>query len=125
VLTDADKQKYARQLLLAEVGVAGQLRLCATTLRTSADADAHAAQVASEYLTRAGVRLAADGGGDARVIEVASSERVRALAGDPALREAAAWLAGSFAAVEAIKVAVGAGAPATLPENLVLATENG
>jgi hypothetical protein len=45
---------------------------------------------------------------------------VKAMAGEPLLEEAAAALAGAFAAVEAIKAVTGAGEPAALPANFVL-----
>jgi hypothetical protein len=121
VLSDSDKRLYSRQMLLTELGVAGQERLCAARTRTREHADARASEVATDYLARAGV--CADAGPDSVEVAVPSAERVDALAGDPQLRECAAWLAGAFAAVEAIKAITGAGSEAELDVNFVLRAE--
>src|SRR4051794_11672616 len=96
--------RYARQLLLPEIGTHGQAQLCATRARLGSG-DARARQVASNYLVRAGLQLMASDDTVSAGIEIAvpDAARVEQLAGDPRLQEAAAWLAGSFAAVEAIK----------------------
>jgi hypothetical protein len=111
VLSDAQKRSYARQITLAEIGADGQVQLCAAELAIEPRADRRAADVARVYLERAGVQLheAAE-----RVVPVADVASVRALAGDPELETCAAWLAGSFAAVEAIKTIIGIGTPAQL-----------
>jgi hypothetical protein len=110
-----DKRRHARQLLLAEIGERGQERLCATRVQLAAGADPRAAAVARDYLERAGVQVmdppaaAAQTTGDdasAPTLAVVDSAGVRALAGHPDLDEAAAALAGAFAAVEAIKQAL-------------------
>jgi hypothetical protein len=126
VLTDADKTKYARQILLTELGLAGQERLVATRLQWSADADARATEVASAYLERAGVGARVPGADANQVaVRVASAERVARLAGDPALEDCAAWLLGALAAVEAIKAAAGVGTPGTADSDFVLSSEVG
>lgn len=111
VLSDAQKRLYARQITLAEIGAEGQAQLCAAELAIGASADARAAEVAREYLARAGVQLREHA---RQVVAIADQASVRALAGDPALEACAAWLAGSFAAVEAIKTVTGVGTPAQL-----------
>jgi hypothetical protein len=122
------KRRYARQLLLPEIGDAGQLRLCATRLRIAGGADARAAAIATEYLQRAGIDIAA-GDGDqapgrddapAGEVALAGPAQVRALAGCAELEEAAATLAGAFAAVEAIKATLAIGRPGSLPAAFVL-----
>lgn len=123
MLTDADKAKYARQILLTELGVAGQERLGATRVHLAMDADPRAAEVARAYLDRAGVGAHAED--LERTVPVASASQVAQLAGDPALEDCAAWLLGAFAAVEAIKAAAGAGEPAALADDFVLSREVG
>lgn len=113
-LPDEARRRYARHLLLAEVGEAGQASLAAREVAVRGDA--RAAEVAAMYLSRAGVRV---GPSAAHVLDVGSSGRVAALAARPGLGEAAAFLAGAFAAVEEIKRTIGAGAPGTLPRSLV------
>lgn len=121
-LSPEQKRLYLRHLLLGEIGEAGQERLCGVRLCVPDGADEDAASVALDYLGRAGVPV-----GGARDEElpfpVAARATVDALAGDARLRDAAAALAGTFAAVEAIKACVGVGKPASLPVDLVLARE--
>lgn len=121
---DADAhRRFARQISLAEVGAAGQARLCAHVVRV--EGDPRAAEVAATYLARAGVRIAreSDDGsvdaGSARRLHVGSEADVAALAGRAELEVAAAFLAGAFAAVEEIKRTLEVGRPGTL-EGLVL-----
>jgi len=117
-LSPAERRLYARQLLLREIGDTGQRALRAARAELGAGADPAAAQVALDYLTRAGV--AADAATAGACVDVADASSVAALAGAPSLRVAASALAGAFAAVEAIKMLVGAGQPATLPRELRL-----
>jgi hypothetical protein len=120
MLSAADKKRYARQVLLTEVGLAGQARLLQAAVALPEGADARAVELAADYLHRAGLRVDPDA-----VTEVAVPGRdaVRALAGRPELHEAAAALAGAFAAVEAIKHALGVGKRAVLPAGLTLDRE--
>jgi hypothetical protein len=120
VLSDVEKRLYARQVLLNEVGMAGQARLCATEACVPAHADAAAGAVAADYLQRAGVRVSVSG----LPLKAATSAEVDAIAGEPMLRDCAAWLAGAWAAVEAIKASTGAGEAAVL-EDFVLNAEVG
>ncbi len=124
-----DKRRHARQLLLAEIGERGQERLCATRVRLSGDGDLRAAAVARDYLERAGLQLRdgreASARGDREAlrevsVDIADSGALRALAGRPELEEAAAALAGAFAAVEAIKGALDLAHPAMLPAGVSL-----
>ena len=112
MLAPQDQQRFARHLLLSQIGEAGQLRLCATQVRACADADPRAVSVAYRYLERAGMRLGTRD--DSEVIALPSPEALRALAGSVELEGAAAALAGAFGAVEAIKHALGVGTPSTL-----------
>jgi len=112
MLAPHDQQRFARHLLLSQIGEAGQLRLCATQVRACADADPRAALVAYRYLERAGMHVSTQADGE--VIALPSPEALHALAGRVELEGAAAALAGAFAAVEAIKHALGVGTSATL-----------
>jgi hypothetical protein len=105
MLDPADKRRYARHLLLADVGEAGQARLLAARVQLEPSADPGAAEVAREYLARAGVQVGETGA----LVSLPSREAVSALAGSAFLHEAAAALAGAFAAVEAIKHTLGLG----------------
>ena len=88
--------RFARHLLLPQIGEAGQRRLLETELRL--EGDAGVVKVAESYLSRAGVRI-----GEGAVQSVASSEQVARVAGDAALEPAARALLGALAAVEAIR----------------------
>lgn len=125
MLTPAQKRLYVRQLLLPEIGDTGQERLCRTHVAFAPDASTRAVDVAWEYLARAGVpREESDAGvPDARTVDAPDAAAVERLAGSALLVEAAATLAGAFAAVEAIKAAVGAGRAENLPADLVLAKD--
>ncbi len=103
------RRRYARHLLLSEVGEAGQERLRACTVALAGDA--RAKEVAALYLARAGVELR---DGAASTVDAGSTEAVAAIAGRAELEEAASFLAGAFAAVEAIKAALDVGAPGRL-----------
>jgi hypothetical protein len=97
--------RYARQISLAEIGVRGQEALCAMHARVIGDE--RAASVAREYLVRAGVSA-----GDGASIDAGSSDEIDRIAGRPELREAAAFLMGSIAALEAIKRGIDRGGDA-------------
>jgi hypothetical protein len=120
---------YARHLLLAEIGEAGQERLCAGKVVLGAACDARAASVARDYLERAGLSVRTDESDEsdeaAVPTRIASSAEVRALAGRDELAEAAAALCGAFGAVEAIKAVLGVGRAAELPRALSLAVPTG
>jgi hypothetical protein len=133
VLTEFQRRRYARQVVLRELGPAGQARLCASTAALFHTADARAAEVARDYLQRAGLQLrepAAEGGesdqaGQPVRVDIADSQAVRACAGASDLEECAAWLLGAWAAVETIKQAadVGMQAQASSLAALVLNAE--
>jgi len=125
MLSAADKQRFARHLLLPEIGVQGQLRLLAATVACSGDGDARATQVARDYLQRAGVAIDGTTQHATDVVPVASpsKESIAQLAGRAELHEAASALAGALCAVEAIKATLGIGTPAALPAELTLAQE--
>jgi len=93
MLTPAQKQLFARQLLLEEIGPSGQERLCASRVRVPAGADPRAVAVARDYLERAGLTVL----------------------GSDGTANTAAALCGAFAAVEAIKAELGVGRAADMP----------
>jgi hypothetical protein len=118
-LSDAQRARYARHLLLPELGEAGQLRLLRAAVRADDSADPGALAVARDYLSRAGLRV--DAGAEAAVLTLPGSDEIERLAGAPELVEAARALAGAFAAVEAIKAAAQIGRRGALPSEFSLA----
>ncbi|HEX5660668.1 MAG TPA: hypothetical protein VFX59_25925 [Polyangiales bacterium] len=107
--------RYARHLLLPQVGETGQRRLLETALHLRGDAGV--VEVAERYLARAGVRV-----GAGSHWSVASSDEVARVAGDPALEPAARALLGALAAVEAIRVTLEL--PGREPENVLLTSSS-
>lgn len=98
------RARFARQISLPEIGEQGQLRLGETRVRCGDP-------TAALYLERAGLD----------VLEAADeAPRLHVQAGDPVLHEAAVFLSGALTAVEAIKVALGAGTPLHLPDPIQL-----
>jgi hypothetical protein len=124
-LTPADRRRYARQLLLREIGESGQVRLLSARARLLNEADPRAAAVAADYLERAGLALEVESSPNAIVVDVGSPAAITRLSGRPELEPAASALCGAFAAVEAVKVTLGVGAPARLPAGLQLAARSG
>jgi hypothetical protein len=123
VLTEIQRRRYARQIVLRELGPTGQARLCASTAVHANGADARVAAVARAYLERAGLQQQpAAEGGNVVAVHGAGTEAVQACAGAPELEDCAAWLLGAWAAVETIKQAasVGEQAPADSLAALVL-----
>jgi hypothetical protein len=118
-LDAAARRRYARQLLLGEIGEAGQKRLLAARFRQGADADSGAYAVAADYLERAGCSRD-DTGAELRVPR---SSDVMRFAGSMALREPAAAIMGAFAAVEHIKEVLGIAPARELPPDLALSAE--
>jgi hypothetical protein len=118
-LSPQQKQRYARQVLLAEIGEAGQLRLCAARVRVGAKSDPRAAAVATDYLLRAGLEVREDT--TLPELLLGDPGAIHALSGASDFEHAAAALAGAYSAVEAIKAALGAGVQGALPADLVLA----
>jgi len=145
-LTNEQRVRYARHLLLPELAEAGQLRLLAGRVRFADGAEEGAREVASGYLRRAGVRIEGeredadahahahahvdvnvnvnvnvnvDVSGDGDVLSLT----VPSLLCQPSLSDVAQGLAGAFAAVEAIKALAGMGEPAQLHPTLLLAEE--
>lgn len=107
-----ERRRYLRQMLLPEIGEAGQARLRGALAVPPPRAESRAAAVCADYLARAGV------GADpealrhperARETPVPDAAGVRDLAGEALLGEAAAALAGAFAAVETMKGVLAAG----------------
>ena len=113
-LSERDRQRYARHLLLAQLGEAGQARLLSAAVYApqEVDVDAGALEVARSYLERAGLRVVvhdtlAEHGTAAEPLSLPSRQQVARIAGIPALEEAARALAGALSAVHAIQRAVG------------------
>lgn len=104
MLTEQQIRLYARQVILRELGQAGQARLCASRV-TLTPGHTPAALVARDYLQRAGVQVV----DDATATAVALAEPAQL---EPALRACADWLLGAFSAVETIKQLAGVGTPA-------------
>lgn len=134
-LSGRERARYARHLLLAQLGEAGQERLLAARVVANGDADPGALGVARRYLTRAGVQVADSAHVDATStyaerlhadatprpheasrspaqavssLQVATSDEVAAMAGHPSLREAARALAGALSAVSTLQSLIGA-----------------
>jgi len=118
-LDAAARRRYARQLLIGEIGESGQLRLLDAGFRHGADGDADATAVAAEYLERAGCS-AAEAGVELRVPDASAVMR---FAGSPALREPAAAIMGAFSAVEHLKEVLGLAAACELSPELTLSDE--
>ena len=130
MLSDVDRRRHARQILLPELGFAGQERLGASKPAWHSEFDPRSRAVAADYLARAGLRcepleslserqpLAAASEPELAADEVAPllvrRADVERWAGEPALEDCAAWLLGALSAVEAIKQAIGAGEPSSL-----------
>lgn len=122
MLSPTDRARYARQLLLPEIGPAGQARLLTCKLAIPAPGsalEARAAEIAADYAQRAG--LAIDDAGT--VLKLPDEPALAALAGRVELHEAAAALCGALAAVEAIKQALTLGTEAAPPSALQLCAE--
>lgn len=107
-LTELDRVRYARHLLLPEIGASGQERLNAACVRAPTRADAGALAVARDYLMRAGVTTSTAGTYE---LSIPSESELADFAGSPELIEAARALCGALAAVEAVKAVLALGAP--------------
>ncbi len=118
-LDAAARRRYARQLLLGEIGEAGQERLSEAGFRQVAAGDADATAVATDYLERAGCRPSEAG----VALRVPRSSEVARFAGSEALGEPAAAIMGAFAAVEHIKEVLGVGEAREFPSGLTLSDE--
>jgi hypothetical protein len=119
-LTDAQRSRYARHLLLPELAEPGQARLVASRVCFDGAAEAGAREVAQRYLTRAGVQEDVARGVQADLVD---DVQLAQLAGRPELIEAARALAGALSAVEAIKALAGIGSAGTWGLDVSLATE--
>mgnify|MGYP001816583685 FL=1 len=119
-LDAAARRRYARQLLLGEIGEAGQERLLDTRFRRGAASDADAFAVAADYLSRAGCSPGAEG----TELGVPGTDSVRRFAGSDALLAPAAAVIGAFCAVEELKATLGVGAARDFPPGLRLTPES-
>jgi hypothetical protein len=112
-LSERDRVRFARQLLLPELGEAGQERLLAGRVRAADGADPEALEVARTYLERAGVSVTSNH--EASELRVATTDELERLAGRPELLEAARALAGALAAVHAVQTVAAFGPGAASP----------
>jgi hypothetical protein len=146
-LSDEQRVRYARHLLLPELGEAGQLRLLASRVRFAEGTERGASEIAGEYLRRAGVACSDvsvsvsvsvsenDGHDHDHAHDHAHDHVGGDVDGDglllappklncsPSLHAAAQALSGAFAAVEAIKTLTGIGQPAQLDLDLLVAED--
>jgi len=113
------RRRYARQLLLGEIGEAGQQRLLDARFCRGVGVDADAYAVAADYLERAGCAM--DPSGSA--LRVPSTSALMRFAGSPALAESAATILGAFSAVEHLKEVLGIAVARELPSELRLSDE--
>jgi len=118
-LDAAARRRFARHLLLAEIGELGQERLISARIRRRAGGDSDAYAVAADYLERAGCVPDPDGA----EVPVPSATEVERFAASEALRMPAAMIAGAFAAVEHLKETLGIADARELPPDLRLSTE--
>lgn len=100
-LSPGQLDRYARHVLLAEIGEAGQERLLHASFWLEGLAPS-AASIAREYMERAGM---------------AAAEPAAATAAEPAA--ATASVLGAWHAVEQIKATLGLGTPAAFPATLL------
>jgi len=115
-LDAAARRRYARQLLLGEIGEAGQERLLVSGFRGAADGDEDAFAVAADYLERAGCPRSPEG----TEVRVPRASEVMRFAGNAALRESAALVLGAYAAVEYLKEVLGIADTNQVPTDLSL-----
>jgi hypothetical protein len=99
-LSPVEAARYARQILLAEVGVEGQARICAAEARVGGEGLVH--ELAESYAERAGFAAVLPGPVDVEALAP------RRLIREPAAR---AVLAGARAALAAMRKALGGGDP--------------
>ena len=118
-LDAAARRRYARQLLLGEIGEAGQERLLGSEFAVGAVSDASAFASAAEYLQRAGCRETDAG----REVLVPDAAAVTRFAGAPFLREPAAAVVGAFSAVEHLKAMLGIAEARAFPTDVHLNVE--
>lgn len=133
-LTPQERGRYARHLLLSEIGLSGQERLVRARYRVTPSAPPLAAAFARTYLDRAGLREEESGATEAAAsnaeeaslaLELPSEDVVRDIAGRPELEPAASALLGALYAVEAVKRALDLGAPMPLAELLPVPPRDG
>ncbi|NOY91406.1 MAG: hypothetical protein GXP55_09355 [Deltaproteobacteria bacterium] len=104
-LSPQERQRFARQLLLHEIGADGQLRLLGARFDAPST---RAGAIAADYLVRAGLRPGS-------ALEAALALSLPSEEGDPV----ADALCGAFAAVEALKGALQLGTPGALDPQLL------
>lgn len=118
-LDAAVRRRYARQLLLGEIGEAGQERLLDARFRRGSASDANAFAVAADYLRRAGCSERETGD----EVQVPDEAAVEQFAGSLHLVDPAAAIIGAFCAVEHLKATLGVADAQAFPTDLQLSTE--
>ena len=119
-LDAAARRRYARQLLLGEIGETGQKRLLESGFRRRADGDGDAYAVAADYLERAGCPRDENG----VEVRVPPASSVMRFASAPGLQEPAVAVMGAFAAVEHLKEVLGIATAREFPSELKLGNED-
>ena len=119
-LDAAARRRYARQLLLGEIGEVGQERLLEAGFRRREGGDADATVAAAEYLERAGCPV----NDSANEVRVPDAGAVRRFAGSATLLAPAATIMGAFSAVEHLKQVLGIAAAREFSPELTLSTED-
>jgi hypothetical protein len=125
-LSAQQRALYARHLLLPEIGEAGQELLLGSIAQVQEGAQEQAAEVAAEYLARAGLQVVAASAGEGQGVPVnlPTPSALQRLAGRPELQLAAAALAGAVSAVESIKQALQLGTSASPLHDISLSPED-
>ena len=93
----SELRRYARQMLLAEIGEDGQRRVASATAAVTGEGLAH--EVATSYASRAGIGILAPGDIDERALAPSFLEHAAPRA----------VVAGSRASLAALRAALGAG----------------
>ena len=105
-LSNRERERYSRHLLVPELGESGQERLLATKVRFAPSAHAFVSEVATAYLEASGVEVARH---DERGVPVmlASARCVAQCAGRPELEQVEAAVLGTLAALDVVRGVLG------------------
>lgn len=123
-LREDQRVRFARHLLLAELGDAEQSALCEARVAFTRETNPGVQRAAADYLKRAGVEVTEVEARGAHTVTGAPDQDVERVAGSLALLPAAEALLGAFSAVEQIKRIAGVGTPGAFPPDLQLSRES-
>jgi hypothetical protein len=136
-LTEEQHLRFARHLLLPEIGLEGQVRLCEGQAAWADAPRGLAREVAAVYLECSGVNVLETSAlvspqarpshgapGSCAVRQTVTLQVPSIPVDQPGLEAAAQALAGAWAAVEAIKALLGEGQPASSPPALSAGAED-